>query len=80
MLAAVDWFDREAEAGSRTIGVIGYGEGGLLALYAAALDPRIDAAVRQRLLRPARTALARADRPQRLRPAATSSATRSWPA
>ncbi len=25
------------------IGVFGYGEGGLIALYAAALDPRIDA-------------------------------------
>ena len=36
----------EAErAGKRPIGVTGYGEGGLLALYAAALDPRIDAAL-----------------------------------
>ncbi|MBM4039643.1 MAG: hypothetical protein FJ290_14135 [Planctomycetes bacterium] len=43
VLAAVDWF---ARAGNRArIGVIGYGEGGLLALYAAALDERIDAAV-----------------------------------
>lgn len=29
----------------RPIGVIGYGEGGLLALYSAAVDPRIDATV-----------------------------------
>jgi len=42
VLAAVDWFaqDRQAPA----IGVIGYGEGGLLALYSAAVDTRIDAA------------------------------------
>lgn len=42
VLAAVDWF-----AQSRTsagIGVIGYGEGGLLALYSAAVDTRIKAA------------------------------------
>ncbi len=43
VLAAVDWF---ARAGNKApVGVIGYGEGGLLALYAAALDERIDAAV-----------------------------------
>ena len=40
ILAAVDWLARDNE----NIGVMGYGEGGLLALYAAALDPRIDAA------------------------------------
>ncbi len=40
VLAAVDWFSR----GSGPIGVIGYGEGGLLALYSAAADPRIGAA------------------------------------
>jgi dienelactone hydrolase len=34
----LDWFARE----SGKIGVAGYGEGGLLALYAAAVDPRID--------------------------------------
>ena len=28
---------------NRRVGVIGYGEGGLLALYAAAADPRVDA-------------------------------------
>jgi dienelactone hydrolase len=43
ILAAVDWFSRDA--GDRAnIGVIGYGEGGMLALYSAALDPRIKAA------------------------------------
>jgi dienelactone hydrolase len=44
VLAAVDWFAHEAGAADRSIGVMGYGEGGLLALYAAALDTRIDAA------------------------------------
>ncbi len=41
ILAAVDWFTRESDSAS--IGVIGWGEGGMLALYAAALDERIDA-------------------------------------
>ena len=49
VLAAVDWFaqpPKSARASQpRPIGVAGYGEGGLLALYAAALDPRIDAAL-----------------------------------
>ncbi len=48
-LAAVDWFKREGsgEATRRLppIGIAGYAEGGLIALYAAALDPRIDAAL-----------------------------------
>ncbi len=39
ILAAVDWFARDNEH----VGVMGYGEGALLALYAAALDPRINA-------------------------------------
>jgi dienelactone hydrolase len=40
VLAAVDWFkQRSAE---QRIGVAGYGEGGLLAFYAAAVDTRID--------------------------------------
>lgn len=43
VLAAVDWFTREAGGGDARIGVIGWGEGGMLALYAAALDGRIDA-------------------------------------
>ncbi len=43
VLAAVDWFDKAAAATAdrRRIGVFGWGEGGLLALYAGALDPRI---------------------------------------
>jgi dienelactone hydrolase len=40
--AAVDWFARPQTG--RRIGVIGYGEGGLIAFYSAAIDPRIDAA------------------------------------
>ncbi len=45
VLAAVDWYVQTgAKSGDRQrIGVIGWGEGGLLALYAGALDPRIDA-------------------------------------
>lgn len=42
LLAAVDWFKEQAP--ELPTGVFGYGEGGLLALYAAAADPRIDAA------------------------------------
>ncbi|MEY4938463.1 MAG: hypothetical protein RIQ93_198, partial [Verrucomicrobiota bacterium] len=47
--AALDWFEHEqraagVRAGGR-VGVAGYGEGGLLALYAAAVDRRIDAAL-----------------------------------
>ncbi|MGE0761192.1 MAG: dienelactone hydrolase family protein, partial [Pirellulaceae bacterium] len=42
ILAGVDWFDREAGEQAK-IGVLGYGEGGMLAMYAAALDERIDA-------------------------------------
>lgn len=45
VLAAIDWFQAENEIEPARVGVIGYGEGGLLALYSAALDPRIDAAV-----------------------------------
>jgi len=43
VLAAVDWFKREHRGGR--VGVVGYGEGGMVALYAAALDPRIDLTV-----------------------------------
>jgi len=42
ILAAVDWFESE---GHERIGVAGYGEGGLLAFYSAAVDLRIDAAL-----------------------------------
>src|SRR6185437_14799158 len=41
-LAAVDWLRQHAPTQAK-IGVAGYGEGGLLALYAAAVDPRLDA-------------------------------------
>jgi dienelactone hydrolase len=44
ILAAVDWFEGENRSHSLPVGVFGYGEGGLLALYAAALDQRIRAA------------------------------------
>ena len=43
VLAGVDWFAKEAGDSDARIGVIGWGEGGLTALYAGALDPRIDA-------------------------------------
>ncbi|HSU69585.1 MAG TPA: dienelactone hydrolase family protein, partial [Tepidisphaeraceae bacterium] len=43
VLAAVDWFTHGT--GERApVGVIGYGEGGMLAFYAAALDTRIQSA------------------------------------
>ena len=43
VMAIADWFERDGQAGGR-IGVMGYGEGGLLALYTAALDTRLQAA------------------------------------
>jgi dienelactone hydrolase len=43
-LAAVDWFEQKS-GGKGKIGVAGYCEGGLIALYAAAADTRIDAAL-----------------------------------
>jgi dienelactone hydrolase len=43
--AAVDWFAAENARHKAPIAVAGYGEGGLLALYSAALDTRIDAAM-----------------------------------
>lgn len=42
VLSAVDWF-RQSTGQDAKIGVAGYGEGGLLALYSAAVDTRIDA-------------------------------------
>ncbi|MCZ6795719.1 MAG: dienelactone hydrolase family protein [Planctomycetota bacterium] len=45
ILALVDWFAREAGETNPRVGVAGYGEGGLLAFYSAALDERIDAAL-----------------------------------
>ena len=44
VLAIVDWFAKDT-ASKRKIGVIGWGEGGLIAFYSAAIDPRIDAAL-----------------------------------
>ena len=41
VLSAIDWFERRRNASK--VGLAGYGEGGLVALYAAAVDPRIDA-------------------------------------
>jgi dienelactone hydrolase len=43
VLAAVDWFRQRDPRGF--VGVAGYGEGGLIAFYAAAADTRIDAAL-----------------------------------
>ena len=45
VLAAVDWLESQKPAsGARVpVGVIGYGEGGLIACFAGALDPRIEA-------------------------------------
>ncbi|MHC4402500.1 MAG: dienelactone hydrolase family protein [Planctomycetota bacterium] len=45
VLAGVDFFSREAGQTDARIAVVGWGEGGMLALYAAALDRRIDAAL-----------------------------------
>jgi dienelactone hydrolase len=45
VLASVDWFEAENNERRLPIGVMGYGEGGLLALYSAAIDTRIDATV-----------------------------------
>jgi dienelactone hydrolase len=48
-LALVDWFELQetqrtkSEAKTFRIGVVGYAEGGLIAFYSAALDPRITA-------------------------------------
>jgi dienelactone hydrolase len=45
VLAAIDWFAHENAERAAPIGIAGYGEGGLLALYGATLDPRIRAAL-----------------------------------
>ena len=44
VMAAVDWM-RQQHGDSVKVGVCGYAEGGLIAFYAAAVDPRIDAAL-----------------------------------
>ncbi len=43
VLACVDWFEKDAGDADANIGVIGYGEGGLVALCSGAIDTRIDA-------------------------------------
>jgi dienelactone hydrolase len=43
VLAAVDCFSKQSAGKAVRIGVIGWGDGGMLALYAGALDPRIKA-------------------------------------
>ena len=43
VLSCVDFFTQQSASQSRPIGVIGYGEGGMIAMYASALDTRIDA-------------------------------------
>jgi dienelactone hydrolase len=48
VLAALDAFETlspKSNGQNLRIGVVGYAEGGLIAFYAAALDPRIDAAI-----------------------------------
>jgi len=45
VLALVDWFEKVNTERPVPIGVVGYGEGGLLALYSAAIDGRIDSAL-----------------------------------
>lgn len=42
VLAGVDWFVKDAGENDPKIAVIGYGEGGLISLYAGAIDGRID--------------------------------------
>ena len=42
IFAVVDWFSAQSQDDSK-IGIIGWGEGGMLALYAGAIDTRIDA-------------------------------------
>lgn len=45
VLAGVDWFERLNATARAPIGVAGHAEGGLIALYSAALDQRIEAAL-----------------------------------
>ena len=44
ILAGVDWFAHEQQASDPRVAVVGWGEGGMFALYSAALDVRIDVA------------------------------------
>jgi dienelactone hydrolase len=43
VLAAVDWFVKDAKGSDPRVAVFGWGEGGMIALFAGALDTRIDA-------------------------------------
>ncbi|WP_139240209.1 alpha/beta hydrolase family protein [Fodinibius roseus] len=43
VLTAVDWLEENAHDSSLPVGVMGYGEGGLLAFYSSAIDERIEA-------------------------------------
>ena len=45
VLAAIDQFERRNQKHDVPLVVVGVSEGGLLALYSAAIDPRIDAAI-----------------------------------
>jgi dienelactone hydrolase len=48
VLAALNWMDTQRsqlKGKSRKIGIVGWGDGGMIALYAAALDPRCDVAI-----------------------------------
>jgi len=45
IVAAVNWFEKENQEVDVPLGIVGWGEGGLLGLYSAALDTRIDAAL-----------------------------------
>lgn len=40
--AAIDWFERDSDNKHSAVGILGYGEGGHLALLTAALDTRVD--------------------------------------
>ena len=51
VLAAMDWMAAQSSNSAVKTGVIGWGEGGLLAFYAAALDTRISRGVRERIFR-----------------------------
>ncbi|MHB0958071.1 MAG: dienelactone hydrolase family protein [Pirellulaceae bacterium] len=42
ILAGVDWLAQEQQTQDPRVAVVGWGEGGMLALYSSALDPRID--------------------------------------
>ncbi len=43
VLAAIDWFEQENRNMRMPVGIIGWGEGGLIGLYTAAVDLRVDA-------------------------------------